>query len=318
MLCPKCNKNNLDTNTRCYFCNTPLVQTTPQYVQQTQNYRQIQPQYGVPTAQLSANNKKICPRCGKKLPVTARKCYNCKTVFLVHCPVCGQIIPTSEYKCKKCNTYYIQEINYIIPDPPQQEIDSYPLTQDNYYTILVNCWDNYYSKNLSDYNYTINDLKFYHQFNTDLIHSIVYEFNPRPSKPMSPTSSAIVGSAIGGTALGVAAGLEAMNKEQKYQQDYDRYIQRKVDLESAKANVEPSYEHLLSKIERNEKAKAVYDEEKRRFIIEKIKENKLAFYKSQLNAPKYSDPKKESDGCIVVIIILIFLGVLFGMVITHI
>lgn len=135
MICPKCNRNNLDTNTHCYFCNTPLVQTTPQYVQQTQNYRQIQPQYnvqpqyqaqnqpqyGVPTAQLSVNNKLICPGCGHELPLTARKCYGCKTEFnapiQVHqsqtmkpCPVCGNMVSKTANMCPYCGNNSLKKV----------------------------------------------------------------------------------------------------------------------------------------------------------------------------------------------------------------
>lgn len=169
----------------------------------------------------------------------------------INCPQCGSFISEKTKICKKCNykatdndfislteqtsnNLSSSEISYSTTENRMQsqtniinleEIDELSLYK-FYNDIIKASFDalNCYKCRSDDYN-KLNELiknaMSVHRSKPD--NNILFSPNA-PTKPVSATTSAIIGTAIGGTTVGIGAALDANAKKQEYNRKMERYI----------------------------------------------------------------------------------------------
>lgn len=99
--------------------------------------------------------------------------------------------------------------------------------------------------------------------------------NYRPLKPMSSTNAAIIGSAVGGTAVGMAAAIDAEKKQAQYEQNYSRYISNHVSKVRINSDIAWCYRRIEGEISKNENAKFFWENKKREVISKHQREYRL-------------------------------------------
>ena len=116
---------------------------------------------------------------------------------------------------------------------------------------IIDCFDEddkiYITKMFSEWS------KIYKEWSKDFLTA-----NLRPLQPISPTTSAFIGSKIGGTAVGVAAAMDAQKKKENYEQAYSKYISEESNRMQHRIDIKIKYGEIVYEIESNESAKKLW------------------------------------------------------------
>ena len=224
----------------------------------------------------------ICPRCNKEIHDQETECIRCgyKVEYKVprenlpvlpiivddnkiKCPTCGRILPSTSRACFICKTKF-KNIN---AESTSYTMSTNTLTDKDNYFILYKVWWETYVDNLQEFGWSMEEVYLFNDFSRALSESNEPVFIP--SKPISATTAAAIGTSLGGTAVGVAAAMDAMNKEEKYKRDKADYYQRLENRGRATNNVRELYGKMMYKIRRNPKAYEAYKEREKKYIEEK-------------------------------------------------
>lgn len=120
------------------------------------------------------------------------------------------------------------------------------------------------------------------------------------SKPVSPDTAAIIGTAIGGTAVGIVAAMNAREREVAYRQNALDVIQSQVETGSAYERLNKCYSTIVAIINTKESTKNDWDNTK--LLIQKEIDEKHREEDVEKEKQKVEDIKNT-------ILTLIFIGI---------
>ena len=201
---------------------------------------------------------------------------------VANCPRCGKFISQKTMICKNCN-YHASNDDFQNDNRNNNNSKVGSVTglkDEEYIHLLYNELDNI--TNFLDSKTQMNFIQSGYRVKlTNLInqyYKLLLTTNLKPIAPMSASNAGIIGSAVGGPAIGVAAAIDAEAKRIKYEQDKERYKQKQIEkseLPLVKKRLEKCYDEIISIIKKNAEASKYWENKKNEYLMEKEEKKRL-------------------------------------------
>lgn len=151
--------------------------------------------------------------------------------------------------------------------------------------------------------------KNYYQYLNSLL-----RVTPMPTKPTNAYVAGGIGNGLGGPALGVAAFVDAKEKEAKYKEDMQKYDDNIYTVDGSKRNVDRLFAQIIEIIELQEETKLNWNKYLREKVIENDKKERLKREEEERLANQRLEELKPGLyilGSILIIMILVLFYTMF-------